>query len=365
MAFVEHTLQRTYPPFVWAKDISVTVCGDELEVSGTRVMLEEEGRAAPNFLREYRQAVSRYGPQKRQGKNSPHIQFANAETDQELIKFVQRFGPVVVSSLRSEERPTPQVIDVPGILHDEYSVDRTILVARQVLAELRSEHRAYRAALNLVSELQLNNYADSRKIGESVTEIVANISQWPGQWEREQQLLASGVGFASQPPWLFGRDNLRHVELDAYYASRERSDDSLREALVIKPVAAGHSAICELVNAFSSLVYTWGKTPIEAPHWDLTCGIRPLLYYILRREYLLKGGSIGICRNTDCRKFFEIERFGQEFCSEECSRLQRQREYWKKRGKTLRKRRSKKNKKLSVGTNHERTGRVLPTLTQP
>jgi len=341
MAFVEHDLHKTYPPFVWAKDISVTVCGDELEISGTRVMLEEEWRAGPDFLREYRQAVGRNGPQKRQGKNSPHIQFANAETDQELIKFIQRFGPIVASSLRSEERPTPEVIDVPGVLHHEYSVDRTILVARQVLAELRNEHRAYRAALSLVSELQRGKYADTRKIGENVSEILANISKWPEQWEREQRFLASGVAFTSQSNWLFRRDNLEHLELYKYYASREKTDDPMTNALVMDPVSAGHHSICEVVNAFSSLVYPWGKTPIEAPHWDLTCGIRPVLYYILRREYLLKTRSIAICRNTACRQLFEIERFGQEFCSEECSRLQRQREYWKKRGKTLRKRRSK------------------------
>ena len=349
MAFVEHTVQQAYPSFVWAKDISVTVCGDELEISGTRVILEEEGRAAPDFLREYRQAVSRYGPQKRQGKNSPHIQFANAETDQELIKFVQRFGPMVVSSLRTEERATPYVIDVPGIVHYEFSGDRTVLVAHQNLAELRSEHRAYRAALSLVSELQRNKYADTQKIAEHVSEIIKNISKWPEQWEREQQLLASGVGFASQPAWLFRQDNLEHLERYGYYSSREKTNDPIKEALGIHPIAAGHYSICELVNAFSSLVYPWGETPIEAPHWDLTCGIRPVLYYILRREYLLKAGSIGICRNTDCRQLFETERFGQEFCSEECSRLQRQREYWKKRGKTLRKRRSKQRE--AIGRN--------------
>lgn len=317
------------------------VCGDELEVSGTRVILDEEFRAAPDFLREYRQAVSRYGPQKRQGKNSPHIQFANAETDQDLIKFIQRFGPIVVSSLRSEERPTPQVIDVPGVLHHEYSVDRTILVARQVLAELRSEHRAYRAALSLVSELQREKHADVRKIAENATEIMANISKWPEQWERERQSRASGLGYAGEPAWLFRQDNLEHLEMYEYYASRERTGDPVKEALVMHPIDAGHYSICELVNAFSSRVYPWGRIPIEAPDWDLTFGIRPVLYYILRREYLVKASSIGICRNTDCRQLFEIERFGQEFCSEECSRLQRQREYWKKRGKTLRKRRSK------------------------
>ena len=344
MAFVEHNLRKPYPNFVWAKDISVKVCDDELEVSGRVVIDEEEGRAAPDFLREYRQAISRYGGQKRQGKSSPHIQFANAETDEELIKFVQRFGPIVVSSLRTEERSTPYVIDVPGVVHYEYSGDRTVLVARQVLAELRSERRAYRAALSLVSELQRNKYADTQTIAESVSEILTNISKWPEQWERERQLRASGQGYLSQPAWLFRQDNLEHLEQYEYWASREKTDDPLRELLVIDPITAGHYSICELVNAFSSSVYPWGNTPIEAPDWDLTGGIRPVLYYILRREYLLKARSIDICRNTDCRQLFEIERFGQEFCSEECSRLQRQREYWKKRGKNLRKRRANTRK---------------------
>ncbi len=344
MTFVERYLREPYPNFVWAKDISVTVCGDELEVSGTIVLDEEEGRAAPDFLREYRQAISRYGGQKRQGKSSPHIQFANAETDEELIKFVQRFGPIIVSSLRTEERPTPYVIDVPGVVHYEHSVDRTVLVARQVLAELRSEHRAYRAALNLVAELQRNKDADTHKIAENVSAIVTNISKWPEQWERERQLRNGGLGFASQPAWLFQQENLEHLETYEYYASRERTGDPWERAVVMDPITAGHHSICELVNAFSSQVYPWGKTPIEAPHWDLTGGIRPVLYYILRREYLLKTRTVGICRNTDCRQLFEIERFGQEFCSEECSRLQRQREYWKKRGKNLRKRRANARK---------------------
>jgi hypothetical protein len=344
MAFIEHNLRQPYPNFVWAKDISVKVCDDELEVSGTVVLLEEEGRAAPDFLREYRQAISRYGGQKRQGKNSPHIRFANSETDEELIKFVQRFGPIIVSSLRTEERPTPYVIDVPGVVHYEYSGDRTVLVARQVLAELRSEHRAYRAALSLVSELQRDKHADTHKIAENVSEILANISKWPEQWERERQLRSSGLGFASRPAWLFQQDNLEHLETYEYYASRERTGDPWERAVVMDPITAGHLSICELINAFSSRVYPWGKTPIEAPDWDLTGGIRPVLYYILRREYLLKARSIGICGNTDCRQLFEIERFGQEFCSDDCSRLQRQRDYWKKRGRLLRKRRAKRRK---------------------
>src|SRR5580698_1451899 len=107
MAFVEHRLKREYPSFVWGKDICVKVGVDGLEVSGVDPILQEDRDSAPDALREYRRAVRRFDGPKRQGKNSPHIEFANADSDQKLIKFVQRFGPVVVSSLHTEERKTP------------------------------------------------------------------------------------------------------------------------------------------------------------------------------------------------------------------------------------------------------------------
>jgi hypothetical protein len=44
----------------------------------------------------------------------------------------------VISSLRTEERSIPEVTDVPGVVHYDYSVDRTILVARRVLTHLRN-----------------------------------------------------------------------------------------------------------------------------------------------------------------------------------------------------------------------------------
>ena len=106
------------------------------------------------------------------------------------------------------------------------------------------------------------------------------------------------------------------------------------------PSGAGHHGICERVNSFPAQVYTWGNIPTEGPHWDLAGGVRPVLYYILRREYLSATG-IGVCRNTQCRELFEIERAGQEFCGDVCSRHQRQREYWTKRGRKLRKHRLK------------------------
>jgi hypothetical protein len=336
MTFVERPIKLEYPSFVWGKDIRVVVDSDELEVSAVVPVIQEDYDSAPDVLRSYRRAVRRFEGPKRQGKNSPHIEFANADSDQRLIKFVQRFGPVVVNSLRTEEREIlPQ-----GAL--DFQTTETISIARQNLKELRSEQITYRSALRLVSELRRGKQAEIATLRRCVVEIVENVSAWPLQWERERKLRAN-KSYVHQPQWLFRQDNLNHLEIYEHYATREHSGDALREAITMSPTDASHYVICELINAFPPLVYLWGDHPVEAPHWDLAAGIRPVLYYIFRREYLQAGG-ISICRNTECRNLFEIERSGQEFCGDVCSRLQRQREYWQTRGKKMRKQRLKTRK---------------------
>jgi hypothetical protein len=343
MTFVEHNLKQHYPPLVWGKDISVKARLDELEVSAVIPLLQEDFYAAADPMRAYRKAVSRYGGAKRQGKNSPHIEFANADSDQKLVRFVQQFGPVVARSVRTEER---EIIDDPF----DFRPTLRVLIARQDLAELRSERRAYRSALALVSELQRGKRSDIATIRRCVLEIVECVSEWPEQWQRERQLRTSGQGHgAIQPAWLFRQDNLKHLRTWSYFTSGEDADDHPENVFGgPSPIEAGHHVVCELVNAFGPHVYAWGNTPVEAPDWDLTCGIRPVLYYILRREYLHQANGVGICQNTECRDLFELERSGQEFCGDVCSRLQRQREYWRKSGKKLRQRRTKVRKSASA-----------------
>lgn len=319
-----------YPTFFWANKIKVIVGTEDLEVSGIIPVFQEDQNAAPDPLRAYRHAVSRYAGPKRQGKNSPHIQFANADNSQKQIAFVRQYGPVIVSSSRTEERAIPSEFS--------YQMTETVIIALQNLEELEREHLVYRSAFVLLAELQRGKKSDIAIIRECASTIDKYVSEWPRQWKREQQLRANGQGYADRPQWLFGADNLEHLEIWAWNAMRETTGDELRD-LMLGPdtIRAGHLLLCELVNAFAPVVYPWGDVPVEAPGLDLTGGIRPILYYILRREYLQRGG-VAICRNTDCRALFEIERAGQEFCGEECSRLHRQREYWRTRGKKLRKR---------------------------
>lgn len=331
MVIVEQRDDRIYPPFVWARDIKVSVCGQDLEVSGVVPVLEEDVYAAPDPLRAYRRAMSRYGGAKRQGKNAPHVQFANAGDVQKQIAFIRRYGPFVVSWGCIRER----AIKAQGPF--DFDLSESLIVARQNLVELEREQLVYRSALALISELRHGKEADIGMLRKCISVIVDNIAEWPSQWERERRLRAGDLGYEREPQWTFTEETLRHLELWRWEANRE--GEPLRDAFVgPDPLRAGHLVACELVNAFRPVVYPWGHSPVEAPHWDIRAGIRPILYYMMRREYFSAGG-LGVCRNSDCRAIFEIERSGQEFCSEECSRLQRQREYWSIRGKKLRQRR--------------------------
>ena len=331
MMIVEQTKTAKYPPFVWATDIHVKVGAEYAEISGTLPVGEDEYSRGPDTLRAYREAMSRYSGAKRQGLDAPHVQFANADSPAKRIKFIERYGPVLVSSSRAEDRPISRL----GTF--DFRTAETVVIAHQDLGELAREHLIYRTALVLISELRRTKKSNIEMIRNCISTIVSNISEWPRQWIRERGLRTAGVGFSYDPHWKFSEDNVRHLEVCLWKATREASGDPLKDLFSMRnPVIDGHSVICELVNAFAPVVYPWGNSPVEAPAWDLAGGVRPVLYYLLRREYLT-GRGIALCRNSDCRSVFELERSGQEFCCEKCSRLQRQREYWSIRGKKLRK----------------------------
>ena len=312
MMFVEH-----YPSSVWGDDIKVEAHEDALLISGVFPMSLEPG---PDIVREYLEAP-RGWTTGRTGKSSPHTQFANANADEKLIRFTERFGPVVVESLERGEA--------------------LAFVARQGMRELRNEQKLYRAVLLLVEELE-HEPPNIETIERYISEIADRVSSWPEQWLRERRLLHRE---GCQQSWFFGNENLDRInDLATMYGSESCAPTEFWQlALRMGPIEAGHLLVCDLVNTFPPQVRRYDRSVIEGPQADLTGGIRPLLYYILRREYVQRG-RIGVCANTACRDLFEIERAGARFCSEECSRRQRQREYWVERGKKLRAKRLKRSK---------------------
>src|SRR6266496_1077642 len=205
MTFVEHS--REYPLLTWGANIQVEPSGSGLTVSAIEPISDEQQEAAPDLFRAYRCAISRFGGAKRQGTNSPHIEFANADTDQKLTQFIQRFGPVLVSSLRQEDHPvhSDDFFDFP--------MSQTVRFAEQDLSELRNEQQLYRAALALVADLEQGIEADVQTVQDCICTIAEKASYWPAQWRREQQLRMSGQGYEQQALWHFEQDNLRHLDI--------------------------------------------------------------------------------------------------------------------------------------------------------
>ena len=107
------------------------------------------------------------------GKDAPHIRFANADGDDELIDFVRNFGTVVIKNLEmlpSDPRVRGSAGDTPP---------QTLMRARQNLQELRSEQRIYKAALGLLLELAEKPAAyDADRAKERMGEIASYVQNW-------------------------------------------------------------------------------------------------------------------------------------------------------------------------------------------
>ena len=180
---------------MWGKDIRVDRRGDALQVTGTPLTSDRDLEKARDPFHAYMRAVSRFGPHKRQGKNSSHIQFANADTDRKLIQFVERFGPLVVSSLTKKE----QVIE--SFSSFDFDRTQTLLIAQQDWVELTNERRTYRAALTLIAELERGKQFNTSAMRDSIVEISEGVTYWPNQWIRERKL--SNEGISPRPHWRF------------------------------------------------------------------------------------------------------------------------------------------------------------------
>ena len=292
----------------------VSRIGEELEITAAMPEYMSETSSC-DLLRQYEIArKNRPIGKQRTGKDSPHIRFANADSDDDLIDFVRDFGPVVSKSwklLPFVPPPGPWRADDPSV--------QNLMRVRQDLQELRSERRIYNAAFGLLVELDkkpIEFDVDCAK--QRMAEIAREIRGWPRQWNRERKERGEN------PLWRVRGDSIRRI------AALAKSGPDL----VLPPQLDARIVLCELVNVFPSLAF---PNPPEM-HSYIRFGIRPLLYSILRREFF-QTRDVGVCANTQCRAFFEVERAGQRFCDDECSRSQRQRDYWKNRGKRVRKKR--------------------------
>lgn len=307
--------RQLFPGFQWAeplhagRELQVEQVGTELHITGILPRYEEENRPT-DLIRQY-DIGAKYravGKQRTTG-DSPETIFANAETDNKLVAFVRQFGPVVAKHAYTNFERPEKGQDEPRL--------PIRLFAVQDMHELRNEQLIFRSAMDLLMRLAESRF-DFISAQRLIGEIAARIIDWPKQWERER------AQSRKEPFWNLRADSLQRIQ-----GLTVGGPDCL-----LPPALDGRIVLCELVNSFRSIAF---PNPPEM-HASIKYGIRPLLYAILRRQFV-SPRDVAFCANTQCRNFFNIERAGQQYCCPECSIHQRQRTYWSERGKKLRKKR--------------------------
>jgi hypothetical protein len=289
------------PPYrseAWSPNVSVEIWpNNQLFISGTRTddSLSEFPR---NVFLLYLSSVKTEYAQGASVEPSPHTIFGNATSDEKLIEFVRRFGPLIASPWRSSAAGSQN-----GWLQD--------------MSMLRSEQRTFAAALGLLAEIRRGDLAGISVIQQYISHIRDGVSSWPGQCEAETHLRSEA--HHKRLFWTFDYDRMNFIW-------------DLHASVLDSPIAASNMVLCELINAFPTTVQYWGDRPIEfLPYNSLTFGVRPALYQILRHLYLGGTGAL-VCDNDRCHQFFDSKRSGQRFCSLDCSQQARQRKYWDERG---------------------------------
>lgn len=322
-------LSRNYGPSVWAVEINVAKGGNRLSISGKVPFSESDLKLSDDLFLIYLQ--NRESSNKGARNKSAHLEFANAHNDEELIAFVRRFGPVAASKVNLVRRADDGAEDLAS---------REVINGVQGLKELRHEQGIYRSCLRLLGELTRGEKGASLAvIRECASFIVPGVSQWLRDWDKE---FVSRARKKQGPPfWHFRAENynaLRHFQ--AVCASEPSG------LAGYDPFSAGHELLCGILNAFPTKIEFLLDRPIETvPYESLLYGVRPLLYLILRHEYLTQIG-MDVCANPACARLFVIERLHQRFCDEHCSRRFRQRQYWANRGSRRRAQRRTKKSRL-------------------
>ena len=338
----------------WAQNIRVRarrlyldVRGEEAEFDVSLVIKDPTKRKAEGLLAEYEQYV--------RGKRRldeylydtlPHQKFKAATSDKLLIAFVSEYGPVVAKKA-------------------QYHANDKIVQASQGMAVLRREQQIFACAAGLLEQIKLNKRA---MVTVERAQQALLMSQELGKKSERFRLSELNKEFMrrmkkSQPVFrAIAQILLKLAKLTAPAATSEDPhsalfafpwhDPSLDQTFFVELCLqhedyvslfrVANQVLCRLLDKFPPKLHFDEGQLYELPQQTVT-GVRPTLYFMLRREYQLNC-LIRTCE--ECGKAFEVKRAGSRFCNEPCSHRNRQRKYWDSKGRSTRLRKSRRNGRI-------------------
>jgi hypothetical protein len=257
----------------------------------------------------------------RNQKQPIHLQFANARSEDELLNFVAKHGPVH-GRLESKRRLNKEQNEKPA---------KEDLVVREDLNNLIREQRLFRAAVLLLKELR-----GKRQDRAVIRRLVSQIREFsPAETISDKRSKAKAgflvLGLAMAEPTFLGgtkkdefwqeRAKLERLRYDSILPGAKLTKEGLEKqrkkatATQHHALVAAHGVLCGLFNRFPLRMFPCADGAVELPSYDRE-GILPILYFLLRRDYGDRHYLIKVCKV--CASTFKPERGDSDFCDRKC-----------------------------------------------
>jgi hypothetical protein len=326
MKTVEHKRKQfEIPTAYWADEIEVLSLADRLSVSGQKLFPSSKGAKERDLISGYLCAIS--GGRVADLDKAAHLVFANSMSAEDLTRFVERYGPVLAETDSVEIRPPAT----------EAKVVTTELKAIQRWEVLRREQRTLRAALKLFEQIRLEK-PNLEALFDAARDLVLGTSSWIAVCEQELST-KSGRPWQNSPSWTWTAKHQGRAQM-LMNPLRPLGD----RAAVKRAKAQGHELLCHLLNAFPVRMTQYRNVPLEMPSEDVSFGILPVLYFLLRNDYLWSA-KVARCAWKDCARWFRVGNHDSPCCSEQHSLKHRQWVYYHEgKGKQTRRKRRKRVK---------------------
>jgi hypothetical protein len=326
----------------WADRIDITRTSSDLVVLGfepwmSEIANEQDADWERDLLRSF--DVGRRLP-RNESRLALHLQFASAKEPEQQVDFVARFGPVLANEFRCDYEPfrltASQNLAILGLEQKLYSAFLELIqnlkpltewsrAAPQAVAQYNEHYSSIaNGALPLAEKTRLlkmqSDFEDYLlKFGPFRRNLLSNI-------ERIRDVLVTIQGIFDAYPdakWSLGDMPVPFSWKDAVGLGSLLSKARLSSDLGIAVVHLANLLLCRTFDQFPlHLSHTDGFTQ-ELPEFP-PYGIRPILYYMLRSEYLSQR-ELRLCSRPNCGWYFVPDRVNAVFCSDLCQNSEKQR----------------------------------------
>jgi hypothetical protein len=306
----------------WAKTIRVETRRSKLIVVGEGRIDDPVAFASDPRLRATDELGS-YVPlmgDGREGNDCPHLEFANASDFEKQVAFVKKYGPI--QGVVQKKGPPLRV--------------------EQDLADLQRKQRVFARAAKVVAEIREN--LQKKRTKKQRMQSAERLGRLAFDLETDADLPAPDDRHAAMLNAVMKKEGISktfEAMVDEFTEDYEGLDNTDRQIEHHFFEYSAHWMLGRLLNLYQpSVTFFYGRAAELPDHRPE--GILPILYFMLRRDYLGMSRSVASCSNNRCGKLFASVRVRQRFCCVDCSKSQRDREYWERAGKKKRRERARK-----------------------